>query len=106
MAKAWSKDEVKLLKKLFPNRDRQETADRLGRSLPSVNNKAQRLGIKTKRPPRWSKDKDKLLKKLYPNISTNIIAEQFGRSAQSIRQRAYRIELKKTKKYLKSLGRG
>ena len=42
----WSKDEVKLLKKLFPNRRTQEVADQLGRSLRSVKGKSQAMGLK------------------------------------------------------------
>ena len=42
----WSKDEVKLLKKLFANRRTQEVADQLGRSLRSVMGKARKMGIK------------------------------------------------------------
>ncbi len=42
----WSKDEVKLLKKLFPNRTTQEVADQLGRSLRSVMRKAEKMRLK------------------------------------------------------------
>ena len=42
----WSKDDVKLLKKLFPNRRTQDVADQLGRSLTSVQKKASKMGLK------------------------------------------------------------
>ena len=42
----WSKDEVKQLKKLFPNRTTKEVADQLGRSLRSVMGKAEKMGLK------------------------------------------------------------
>ncbi len=42
----WSKNDVKLLKKLFANRKTQEVADELGRSLRSVMGKAQKMGLK------------------------------------------------------------
>lgn len=42
----WSKDEVKLLKKLFPNRSTQEITDQLGRSFKSVQMKASKMGLK------------------------------------------------------------
>ncbi len=42
----WSKDDVKLLKKLFPNRRTQDVADQLGRSLTSVQKKATKMGLK------------------------------------------------------------
>ncbi len=42
----WSKDDVKLLKKLFPNRRTQDVADQLGRTLKSVKQKASKMGLK------------------------------------------------------------
>lgn len=42
----WSKDEVKLLKKLFPNRSTQEITDQLGRSFKSVQMKASKMRLK------------------------------------------------------------
>ena len=45
----WSKDEVNLLKKLFPNRKTQEIAEQLGRSLKSVQMKASKMGLKKAR---------------------------------------------------------
>ena len=42
----WSKDDVKLLKKLFPNRRTQDVADQLGRTLKSVEQRAYRMGLK------------------------------------------------------------
>ena len=43
---SWSKDEVRLLKKLYPNRTTKEVADQLGRSLRSVMGKSQTMGLK------------------------------------------------------------
>ena len=43
---SWSKDEIRQLKKLFPNGKPQEVADQLGRESKSVLNKASRLGIR------------------------------------------------------------
>ena len=42
----WSKEDVKLLKKLFPNRKTQEVADQLGRTLKSIKMKASKMGLK------------------------------------------------------------
>ena len=43
---AWSKDEVKLLKELFRNTTTKEVAQKLQRSVPSVQAKASALGLK------------------------------------------------------------
>ena len=53
----------------------------------------------------WSKDEINSLKKLYPRTSTRQIADQLGRSVKSVQMKASKMRLKKTKKYLKSLGR-
>jgi len=42
----WSKDEVKQLKKLYPNKRTQEIAERLGRSFKSVQMKASKMGLR------------------------------------------------------------
>ncbi|MFB0554214.1 MAG: hypothetical protein ACETWQ_12980 [Phycisphaerae bacterium] len=42
----WSKEEIGLLKKLFPNRKTREVADELGRSRKSVEMKATKMGLK------------------------------------------------------------
>jgi len=53
----------------------------------------------------WSKDDVKLLKKLFANRRTLEVADQLGRSLKSVQMKASKMGLKKTKKYLKSLGK-
>jgi len=53
----------------------------------------------------WSKSEVSLLKKLFPNNPTAKVAAGLGRSLDTVKKKASRIGLKKTKKYLKSLGR-
>jgi hypothetical protein len=53
----------------------------------------------------WSKDEVKQLKKLFPNRTTKEVADQLGRSLRSVMGKADKMGLKKSKKYLKSLGR-
>jgi hypothetical protein len=53
----------------------------------------------------WSKDEVKQLKKLYVNGRTQDVADQLGRSLRSVMGKADKMGLKKSKKYLKSLGR-
>ena len=46
----WSKDEIKILKKEFPNKSCEEVAKKLKRPLFAIKRKAYRLGIyKTKK---------------------------------------------------------
>jgi len=53
----------------------------------------------------WSRDEVKLLKKIFRNRSTREVAEQLGRSIPSVGAKASALGLRKTKKYLKSIGR-
>lgn len=43
---AWSKEEVRLLKKLFPNKSTKDMANELTRGVKSVQMKASKLGLK------------------------------------------------------------
>ncbi len=53
----------------------------------------------------WSKDEVKLLKKLFRSTSTAEVAKKLNRKAASVQSKATALGLKKTKKYLKSIGR-
>ncbi len=53
----------------------------------------------------WSKSEVSLLRKLFPNNPTANVAARLGRSTDTVKKKASRMGLKKTKKYLKSLGR-
>ena len=53
----------------------------------------------------WSKSEVALLRKLFPNNPTAKIAARLGRSLDTVKKKASRMGVKKTKKYLKSLGR-
>ncbi len=92
---AWSEDEVKLLKKLFPRGRAREIAEKTGRSLATVRQKAYNMGINTRERRLWSANELKLLKKLYPTENTQSIADKLGRPLQSTKQMAYLIGLKK-----------
>lgn len=53
----------------------------------------------------WSKSEVSLLKKLFTNNPTAKVAARLGRSTDTVKKKASRMGLKKSKKYLKSLGR-
>ncbi len=54
----------------------------------------------------WSKDELKVLKQMFRSTSTGEVAKKLGRSLPSVQAKATKLGLKKTKKYLKSIGRG
>jgi len=107
--RVWSNEENKLLKKMFPKNTMRAIVDKLGRPFYSVEKRARELGLR-KRPsyhhcPRWSAKEIQLLKKLYPHRNSQEVADKIGRSVGMVRARACKLGLKKSKKFLKSLGR-
>jgi hypothetical protein len=53
----------------------------------------------------WSKAEVGILKKLFPVTSTPTVAAKLSRSSESVTMKARKIGLKKSAKYLKSIGR-
>ncbi len=53
----------------------------------------------------WSRGELTLLKKLFPNNPTAQIAAKLGRPNEAVKKKASRMGLRKSKRYLKSLGR-
>jgi hypothetical protein len=54
----------------------------------------------------WTKKDINLLKKLFPDTPTAKIASKLGRPTDAVKKKASRMRLRKSRKYLKSLGRG
>jgi hypothetical protein len=53
----------------------------------------------------WSAKDVALLKKLFGNNSTAVVAAELGRPVDAVKKKASRMRLRKSKRYLKSLGR-
>jgi len=53
----------------------------------------------------WSRSELALLKKLFPNNPTAQIAANLGRPNEAVKKKASRMGLRKSKRYLKTLGR-
>ena len=53
----------------------------------------------------WTKDDLKLLKKLFTSNPTADVAAKLGRPTEAVKKKASRMELRKSKKYMKTLGR-
>lgn len=54
---------------------------------------------------RWSNGELKLLRKVFPTATTKQVAERLGRTMKSVEMKASKTGLKKSKRYLKSIGR-
>jgi len=77
---SWSKDEVKLLKMLYPLGRAREIAEQTGRSLSMVRQKAYSMGIRPRDLHLWTTNEVKLLKKLYKDKDIQSIADKLERS--------------------------
>ena len=104
MIKEWSEQETEKLLQRFRSTPVEELAAQFNRTVPSINCKAYRLGIKTKQYSGWSLTEIERLKVHFPTKTTRQLAVEFGRSVNSVRQKAFRLRLKKESEHLKAIG--
>ena len=67
--------------------------------------KAKKKARKKKVKGLWSKSDIQLLKKLFSNNPTAEIAAKLGRPTDAVKKKASRMGLRKSKRYMKTLGR-
>ena len=103
---SWTPDDIKLLKKLYPQGNTRMIAEKLCRPLTAVRQKAYDIGIKTDIYQYWTDDDLKKLAKLYPNSSTKELSKRLNRSEGSIKTKARQLGLRKSKSYLKAIKTG
>ena len=53
----------------------------------------------------WTRNDVKELKKLFPNRPTAEVAKRLGRPTEAVKKKASRMGLRKSRKYMRSLGR-
>ena len=53
----------------------------------------------------WTKAQVALLRKMFPSNPTSAIARKLGKKTDAVKKKASRMGLRKSKKYLKSIGR-
>ena len=58
----------------------------------------------TKKVKVWSKAEISQFKKIFPTMSTRKVAAKLKRTEKAIMQKAFKMQIKKTRKYLKSVG--
>ncbi len=94
---AWSADEIRLVKKLFPSEGPGPVAEKLGCSVPAVKQRAYTMGLTMEGFRHWSADDVGLLRRLYPTADSKKLAEKLGRPLSAVRQRAYDMGLTKAR---------
>ncbi|MFQ5953307.1 MAG: hypothetical protein ACE5JK_07930, partial [Candidatus Omnitrophota bacterium] len=68
---------------------------------------AKKKAKRTRKAPKglWTTREVNLLKKLFPTTPTSKIAARLGRRTDAVKKKASRMGLRKSKRYLKSIGR-
>ena len=100
---SWTKDNIKLLRRLYPKGNTKMIAEKLCRPLTAVRQKAYDIGMKKDTYNYWTEDDLKLLTKLYASTKTDELAQRFGRSADSVKFKARQLGIKKSQSYLKTI---
>lgn len=100
---SWTKEDIRLLKRLYPKGNIKNLAERLNRPLTAVRQKAYDIGMKSDVYNYWTKEDLQLLKKLYANTVTAEIATRLKRSAGSVKTKARQLGLKKSQSFLKAI---
>jgi len=95
----WSKDEIRLLKRLFPRGRARDVVEKTGRPLSAVRQKAYSMGITSGRYRLWLASEMKVVKRLYPIKSARSIGDKLGRSRDTVRAMARSIGVRKAKSF-------
>ena len=81
----WSDDEKNLLAELFSTTPNEEIAERIGRSLDAIANKAR--DMKLRKMDFWSEAEAELLRRSYKELSYEQLAQRLGRSSGATQTR-------------------
>lgn len=100
---SWTKEDIRLLKRLYPKGKIKKVAERLGRPLTAVRQKAYDLGLKTKKYKYWSDDELRILKKQFAETPTAELAQILERSVGTVKVKAKELGLKKSESYINDI---
>jgi len=96
---SWSKKELDLLKRLFALGKGKQIAEKIGRPLSAVRQKAYSMGLTTRPRRLWTPEEIEIVRKLYPTENTRSIAERLGRSKATVIVKAHSIGIRKADQY-------
>ena len=100
--KRWTQDDIALLMKMYAGKSVNEIATELGRSVPTVRQRAHKMGLRKKEYLTWSFEEVRKLESGFPDKTIKQLADELGRSVNSVRQKAHRLKLKKKKSRFES----
>jgi hypothetical protein len=81
----WSTEEMSLLMELFPSTTNEQIAEKIGRTIDAIANKARKMGLR--KTEFWSEQEDELLEKLYKTLTYDQLAKRLGRTGSSVKIR-------------------
>ena len=93
----WSKADLRLLKRLFPLGKGRQVADKVGRSLSTVKQKAYSMGLATRENRRWEVSEIKIVRTRFLTTDTQKLADRLGRTVLAVISRAGSMGLRRTK---------
>jgi hypothetical protein len=99
MSTKWTKEELRLLKKLYPNTITVDIAEKLGKPLYVVAYQARKLGLKKAEGHfKWTDKQIAYLKKAFPDHRLTIeeIADHLGKGIKAVRTKANQIGLRRS----------
>jgi predicted transcriptional regulator len=91
----WKEKELEFLMKNYPEMTAREIAEKLGRSIRAVWDKAAKLGVIKYPIRKWSVEEEDYLKENYHKMRSRDIAYVLGRTAPAVRNYARKLGLVK-----------
>lgn len=91
--RAWTKEEDRLLRRMYPKHGARYTAGLLSRTVTSVLHRARRLEIPGSRGRSWTEMELRYLKSKYPRQSIDQICRTLQRSRESVRGKINQLHL-------------
>jgi hypothetical protein len=90
----WKKEEIRLIRKLFPANGPEKLAEMFGRTVAAVKQRAYSVGVASKSFRHWTAEETRLLKNRFRTADTKKLARRIGRPLTAVRQRAYDLGMK------------
>lgn len=98
MKEAWTDAEIKILIDYYPSDGTNITVKLPNRTVNAIKNKAQQLGILTRKPiTSWTAEEIEILKQYYPIEGKHVVSRLPGRTISTIQVYAFRLGIKKVK---------
>lgn len=95
----WTTGELTRLKEFYPNMPMVQLSGMLGRTVSSIQGKAQELGLRREIKVLWSKRELAQLKRLYSDTPMLRLSELLGRTKSSIHGKAKELGLRRSAEF-------